>query len=437
MQLPSAIASHARRPVAVLGYGISGQAAASLLKQCGCIVEAYDEKPSPGIRGEFGPTEARQHGLVVYSPGFRQEHPWLQAARAAGCHCVGELDFASLFWQGRLIAVTGTNGKTTLTEFLATALRRQGLSAVPAGNIGHPLSRLDDLTDTRDRIAVCEISSFQAEGLHYLRPHAVLWTNFDEDHLDRYAELRDYFEAKWNLIDRLAAPQLVVGESVVQAARQFRHDLPAYAKIVRREGARQQVPAGSVFDTQPQSENYLVARAYWELAGLPLKVLEETAQSFSTRRHRLARVVEWEGVTYWNDSKGTNFHATLAALETFAQPVVWIGGGKSKGGDIEGFAGRAAGRVREAFLIGETAGILAASLHKRGVPATICESLREAVQKAHDTGRHSAPSQVLFSPGFSSFDMFHDYAERGLAFEQAVLGLKAARPGVITEASPA
>jgi UDP-N-acetylmuramoylalanine--D-glutamate ligase len=173
------------------------------------------------------------------------------------------------------------------------------------------------------------------------------------------------------------------------------------------------------------------------MEGLPLNVLEETAKSFSTRRHRLAQVAEWEGVAYWNDSKGTNFHATLAALETFAQPVVWIGGGKSKGGDIEGFAGRAAGRVREAFLIGETAGILAASLHKRGVPATICESLRDAVQRAHDAGRHSAPAQVLFSPGFSSFDMFHDYAERGLAFEQAVLGLKAARPGVITEASPA
>lgn len=437
MQLPTVIAAYARRPVAVLGYGISGQAAAGLLQQCGCTVDAYDEKPAAGVRGAFDAAAAERHDLVIYSPGFRQEHPWLLAARAAGCHCVGELDFASLFWQGKLIAVTGTNGKTTLTEFLATALRRQGLSAVPAGNIGHPLSRLDDLADTRGRIAVCEISSFQAEGLLYLRPHAVLWTNFDEDHLDRYAELRDYFEAKWNLVERLAEPKLIIGESVVQAAQQFRHTLPEFSKVVRRAGARQLVPVGSVFDSQPQSENYLVARAFWELEGLPVKVLEETAQSFSTRRHRLAQVAEWEGVVYWNDSKGTNFHATLAALETFAQPVVWIGGGKSKGGDIEGFASRAAGRVREAFLIGETAGILAAGLHKRGIPATICESLREAVQKAHDAGRHSAPSQVLFSPGFSSFDMFHDYAERGLAFEQAVLGLKAARTGVITEASPA
>jgi UDP-N-acetylmuramoylalanine--D-glutamate ligase len=437
MILPEAIAPLTRRPVAVLGYGVSGQAATGLLQQCGCAVEAYDEKASPGVRGAFGATEAKRHDLVVYSPGFRQDHPWLEIARAAGCQCLGELDFASLFWKGALIAVTGTNGKTTLTEFLATALRRQGLSAVPAGNIGHPLSRLDDLEATQDRVAVCEVSSFQAENLQYLQPQALLWTNFDEDHLDRYPEMREYFTAKWNLVERLTKPSLIVGESVAQAAAKFGRKLPAFAVVVHREGSRHLVPESSVFSSYPQSENYLVARAYWEQQGFPVKVLEETAQSFSTRRHRLTRVTDWESVTYWNDSKGTNFHATLAALETFPGPVVWIAGGKSKGGDIEGFAGRAAGRVREAFLIGETAGILAAGLHARGIPATICDSLREAVQKAHDAGRHSAPAQVLFSPGFSSFDMFHDYAERGLAFEQAVLGLKAAPSNVMPEASPA
>jgi len=437
MILPEAIAPLTRRPVAVLGYGVSGQAATGLLQQCGCAVEAYDERASPGVRAAFGAPEAKRHDLVVYSPGFPQDHAWLQAARAAGCKCIGELDFASLFWKGKLIAVTGTNGKTTLTEFLATALRRQGFSAVPAGNIGHPLSRLDDLDATQDRVAVCEVSSFQSENLQYLRPHALLWTNFDEDHLDRYPQMRDYFAAKWNLVERLAEPRLVVGESVVLAAEKYGCKVPSFAVVVRREGALSLVPKGSVFASYPQSENYLVARAYWEQAGYPLKVLDETAQSFSTRRHRLERLTDWEGVAYWNDSKGTNFHATLAALETFPGPVVWIGGGKSKGGDIEAFAARAAGRVREAFLIGETAGVLAAGLHTRGVPATVCESLREAVQKAHEAGRQSAPVQVLFSPGFSSFDMFHDYAERGLAFEQAVLGLKAAPSGVMPEASPA
>jgi len=168
MNLPEPIASRAHRPVAVLGYGVSGQAAAGLLRQCGCGIEAYDEKPTPGVRNEFGADQARRHDLVVYSPGLRQDHPWLIAAREAGCLCLGEMDFASLFWKGALLAITGTNGKTTLTEFLATALRRHGLSAVPAGNIGHPLSRLDDLGATQDRIAVCEVSSFQAEGLHFL-----------------------------------------------------------------------------------------------------------------------------------------------------------------------------------------------------------------------------------------------------------------------------
>jgi UDP-N-acetylmuramoylalanine--D-glutamate ligase len=148
-------------------------------------------------------------------------------------------------------------------------------------------------------------------------------------------------------------------------------------------------------------------------------------------------VTELDGVGFWNDSKGTNFHATLAALETFTGPVVWIGGGKSKGGDIETFAGRVAARVREAFLIGETAGVLARVFHQRGVPATVCDSLREAVERAHQGARQSTPCGVLFSPGFASFDMFHDYAERGLAFEQVVLSLKATPPTLIPEATHA
>jgi UDP-N-acetylmuramoylalanine--D-glutamate ligase len=437
MSIPESIAERVRRPVAVLGFGVSGQAAAALLRNHGCGVEAYDERPGEGVRGKFGPEEARRHDLVVYSPGFRQEHPWLQTARAAGALCLGELDFASLFWRGTLVTVTGTNGKTTLTEFLATALRRQGVGAVAAGNIGHPLSRLDELGATEERVAVCEVSSFQAEGLHFLRPHALLWTNFDEDHLDRYATTRDYFAAKWALVERLARPCLLVGESVAKAAAEFGFKLPNYAVVVKREGYEKVIPKESIFAAYPQAENYLLARCYWELEGNPLDVLEETARAFSTRRHRLARVAEVDGVVFWNDSKGTNFHATLAALETFTGPVIWIGGGKSKGGDIEGFAGRVAGRVREAFLIGETAGVLGTVFHQRGVPAAGCESLREAVERAHQAGRQSAPCTVLFSPGFSSFDMFHDYAERGLAFEQAVLSLKATPPALIHEATHA
>ncbi len=437
MSWPEPLAKLTQRPVAVLGFGVSGQAAAALLRRRGAAVEAYDERPGDGVRGEFGPVQAKRHDLVVYSPGFAQNHPWLETARAAHCTCLGEMDFASLFWQGTLIAVTGTNGKTTLTEFLATALRRHGLSASPAGNIGHPLSRLDELGDTRERVAVCEVSSFQAEGLHHLRPHALLWTNFDEDHLDRYATLRDYFAAKWNLVERLARPCLILGESVARAAVEFGFKLPPHTVVATMAGASQRVPAGSVFATPPQSENYLVARLYWEHENLPLEELEETARSFSTRRHRLARVTELAGVEFWNDSKGTNFHATLAALESLPGPVTWIGGGKSKGGDIEGFAGRVASRVREAFLIGETAGVLARILHVRGVPATICESMREAVERSFDAARQSVPARVLFSPGFSSFDMFHDYAERGLAFEQAVLSLKAEPPALMVEPSHA
>jgi UDP-N-acetylmuramoylalanine--D-glutamate ligase len=438
---PAAIASLLARPVAVFGAGVSGQGVLALLTALGAPGVVYDEK-AEGAEKTFPAKKAATHGLVIFSPGFAPEHAWLATARAAGCTCLGELDFASLFWRGEVVAITGTNGKTTLTEFLAHALDAAGRPAHVTGNVGYPFSRLiveqqanvvaaavrppgvSALTGAaasgpaHPPVAVCEVSSFQAETLQHLRPTATLWTNFAEDHLERHPGLDAYFAAKWRLVERTAPESVFVGSSVQDQARQYGKSLPASACIASAGQPADRRLEGSVFATYPQRENFILAAAWWRHAGLPEAQLYAAAQSFRLGAHRLARVAEKRGVTFWNDSKATNFHAVEAALATFAAPVLWIGGGKSKGGDLAGFIRRIAQKVRHAFLLGETKSILATFCRAYRVPVTPCATLEEAVRGAFALARPG--DHVLLSPGFASFDMFHGYDDRGRQFETLV-----------------
>ena len=425
MSLPKVIASRVSRPVAVFGAGVSGAAVRELLAKQGVASVVYDEKGGDGAKTVFGEAEARAHALVVYSPGFPRNHPWLVAARREDALCLGEIDFAALFWDGPVVAVTGTNGKTTITEFLAFAFKRLGKDAVAVGNVGYPFSRIHEAAANRTPLAVCEVSSFQAEDLRHFSPAALIWTNFDEDHLDRHASLEAYFRAKFKLVDRLAGRRLFVGESVVQAAKRFGVELPAFTEVGTRAEVDGLVPEG-VFSSRPQQENYALIRRYWLAEGLPLRALDEAARVFTPVRHRLAKVAEIGDVEFWNDSKGTNFHAVLGALPGFVSgPVYWIGGGKAKGGDIHGFAGKVAPHIRAGYLIGETGPEIVEALTEKGRPARVFKTLPDAVNAAwKDASAAGGPAVVLFSPGFSSFDMFKSYAERGIAFEQAAFALR-------------
>ena len=422
--LPEILARRLARPAAILGDGVSGRAVAAALAAAGRASVTYDAR---GARPAFGAAEAAAHDLAVLSPGFAQNHPWVLAARRAGCLCLGELDFAALLWDGPAVAVTGTNGKTTLTEFLAFAHKRAGRNAVACGNIGLPLTTLaaDPAVSAAGLLPIVEVSSFQSEDLRHFRPEAVLWTNLDEDHLDRHGDMEGYFRAKHKLVERLLpAGILVVGESVVAHARALGISLPEETLVARREDVAGSVPAGSPFGTWPQLENWALAVRYWEARGLPMAALEDAARLFRVGAHRLRKVAEAGLVEFWNDSKGTNFHATLAALREFGCPVRWIGGGKWKGGDLRRFAAELAPRLERAHLLGETGPELAAHLSELGLPAEVHPTLEAAVLAA---GRDAAAVRtvVLMSPGFASLDMFRGYAERGLVFERAAQGLAA------------
>jgi UDP-N-acetylmuramoylalanine--D-glutamate ligase len=320
--------------------------------------------------------------------------------------CIAELDLASLFWRGRILAITGTNGKTTLTEFMAHALNGAGRRALAAGNIGTSFAKVvaDEDGGEQETTVVCEVSSFQAEQLGHFYADGLIWTNFAEDHLERHANMASYFSAKWVLMVRTLPGRMFVGSSVEREGTLLGRPFPP-GSCVATEG----LPAdpglsGTPFSTYPQRENFTLAAAWWRSEGLDPALLYGAARSFKLARHRLGSVATVDGVTYWNDSKATNFHAVEAALASFKAPVVLIAGGRSKGGDLSGFAGRIARKVSHAMLIGETGPALAAALESLGVPHSECPSLDEAVRRAASVA--GPGDNVLLSPGFSSFDMF-------------------------------
>ncbi len=401
------------KPVAIFGGGVSGEGVRALVTALGATSEVYDAKGA-----NFTAKAPSSHALAVFSPGFVPDHPWLARARESGMTCLPELDFAALCWSGRIVAITGTNGKTTLTEFLTHALRSVGRAAWATGNIGHSFSQLvaETAGGTNDAFAICEVSSFQAEMLRHFSADTMIWTNFAEDHLERHRGLEAYFSAKWNLVSRTAPGGVVAGSSVVRFAQKFDRPLPADAAVKTEGQEADSRLVGSVFMDYPQRENFLLAAAWWQAAGLDERALFTAAKTFRLGRHRLVRVAEHEGVGYWNDSKATNFHAVEAALMRFPGSVILIAGGKGKGGDLAGFVHRIAPRVKHAVLMGETSVELAFHCSTFRVAHTTCATLDEAVRRAAEL---AVPGdQVLLSPGFASFDMFRNYEDRGDQFER-------------------
>ncbi|WP_269523748.1 UDP-N-acetylmuramoyl-L-alanine--D-glutamate ligase [Coraliomargarita parva] len=412
--------------IAVFGAGVSGCAAAALAKEQGADVRIYDEQ-GRGDAARVDASELSGFDLLVFSPGFSGRHPWRILAEASGKPIYGELGYAARYWKGQQIGVTGTNGKTTLTRLLASAFENCGHTTVAVGNIGVPLSEvvLSDLNQP-ESIAVCEISSFQAEMPEGLSLDGLLWTNFAEDHLDRYATMEEYFNAKSRLFGTLKEDAIcVVGEAVANwielYCRHFNACAIAYGDPVLYE----QLDADSPFRRHPYSENFALAAEFWWLIGQKTECLIKTANAFVLSEHRLSVVAEWGGVRFWNDSKATNFHATLAAIHARrGHRIVWVGGGQSKGGDLQYFAKSVAGQVDQIFLYGEVAGAMAAALGAQSTPVEVHPLCEDAIRAACAAALANPPAEVVFSPGFASFDQFSSYSERGKCFVSIVLGLK-------------
>lgn len=410
--------------VAILGMGVSGEAAADLARIKGDTAVVFDEKTDTG--GAFLKTEdLAEFDRIVISPGFAIGHPWRQMAQSSGKPCLGETAYAAESWRGKVYGVTGTNGKTSLTQLLTAAFNEAGVEALACGNIGLPFSKaVASESNKPEAVAVCELSSFQAELAEGLQLDALVWTNFAPDHLDRYKDAAEYFSAKWSLVKCLkpTSPFLYGGEvSLAMGQYQAQADgIMVRSDAVELAGLAPDSP----FQGPPQKENLVLAQALWKSLGLDSQALLRAAQAFVLPEYRLQLVAEAEGVRYWNDSKATNFHAVRAALSAMPdKSVIWIGGGRSKAEDPAKLAAYLNGRISHACVYGENALELEKVLTAAEVPVFRATDCGAAIEAASRLAQKESPAQVLFSPGFASFDLFESYKKRGKYFNSVVLSL--------------
>jgi len=344
---------------------------------------------------------------VVKSPGVPNEAPVIAAARKRGLLVLGELELAWRLLPNRLVAVTGTNGKTTTTELLGAIWREAGLPVALAGNVGTPLSSLVGEVEEEATI-VCEVSSFQAEDSEALAPDTALLLNLTEDHLDRHGSFEAYREAKLRLFRNQTPEQVAVvppGVEVPGTGRRVEFgELPLPAEEIRLRGAH-------------NLENAMGASAAAIASGAPADAAAAALRSFAGVPHRLEEVGSVNGVLYVNDSKATNVSSAVRGIEAFDGGVHVILGGSLKGGGFEGLRGALSSRAVAAYLIGEAAERLAADLDGT-VPLRRSGDLATAVGEASAA---AGPGEVvLLSPACASFDQFRDYEERGAAFRSLI-----------------
>ncbi|HEV8675232.1 MAG TPA: UDP-N-acetylmuramoyl-L-alanine--D-glutamate ligase [Methylomirabilota bacterium] len=450
------------RRVTVVGLARSGVAACRLLRACGAEVTATDAQPaetlSPAARalteggvrlaaGGHPPEAFADSELVVVSPGVPTDHPALAACRRRGIPVIGEVELAYRAMTADVIAITGTNGKTTTTALIEALLADSGRLVVVGGNIGRPLAG-EALAVPPDGLVVAEVSSFQLETVETFRPRVAALLNITPDHLDRHRTLAAYTEAKARIFrEQTAEDWAVINADDPGAAALARHARGRLLWFSRmrpvREGTciadgwltlrldgrdRAICPVAEIpLRGAHNVENVLAATAAAAWAGVAPERLRAAIKAFRAVAHRLEWVRELRGVAFYNDSKGTNVDSTLKALAAFPEPIVLIAGGRDKGQDFAPLARAAAGRVKAAVVIGEGRASVGPAL-KAVTRVEEADSMRAAVRQAFALA--ASGDVVLLSPACASFDMFRDYEHRGEVFRAEVLSLESgAAPG--------
>ncbi len=435
------------RHVAVLGLGRSGEAATRLLLDSGASVTVLDSgDPAPrraaaeilssrGARVVLGNDALRcvqDFDFAVLSPGIDPVVPLARRSVEAGIPLLGEIELAYRSCRCPVIAITGTNGKTTTTGLTAALLNAAGLRAEACGNIGLPFSEVAARSAGLDA-AVVEVSSFQLETMGTFRPRVAVWTNFSANHLDRYPDVDAYLAAKMHVFDRQTADDFAVVNASLDlpALRAQRVTFSAAPNAVSDFTMKGDVimhrsePLVAMSETRLRgphnAENLMAAFAAAICLGAEVEVMVAAARTYCPPPHRCEFVRELEGVTWINDSKSTNLDALAQALQGQTGRVVLIAGGKNKGFGFAPLASLVKSCARAAVLIGEMRGSIAGDW-EGSVGCHPASSLDEAVLAAR---RLAQPGDtVLFSPGTSSFDMFRSYEERGNLFRQLTTQLK-------------
>lgn len=434
------------KKVAVLGAGLSGTAAALLLRSEGAdvtVLDSADEKTllkstienlrGRGVEVRCGPAagqDSSSYDFVVLSPGIDPISPLATSFSSRKIETMGELELGWRSVNVPVIAITGTNGKTTTTELLAQMLNACGQRTIACGNIGKPLCEVALEEHDLDLLTV-EVSSFQLETIRTFRPSISVWLNFAPDHLDRYRSVAEYRAAKLRIFENQTADGVAIvnaGETLPKiAARKVTFSAYTDQADFRLEGGSivyQNAPVLRMAETKLRGshniENIMATLAVGLARGLSFERMLPPLCAYEPRPHRCEFVREIGDVTYVNDSKATNLDAVEKGLLAQNKSVILIAGGKDKGFTFETLRPLVSKKVRAAVLIGEMAERIAQDW-KAAVPCEIAHSLADAVERAHALAKPG--DVVLFSPGTSSFDMFKSYADRGDQFRALVHAL--------------
>lgn len=424
--------------VAVFGAGRSGRAAAALASREGAVVSVWDqgglekfEKLPAGIQTHpnmsLADAENFSADLIIISPGIDTYSSLVQAF-AAKAKLIGETEFASRYYAGIIIGITGTNGKTTTTELVSRIFHEAGLGGTPCGNYGAPLSEIVLSPEVPAAVAL-ELSSFQLETIEDLRPRVSIWLNFAPDHMDRYPTVADYKNAKLRIFENQTAEDTVVtryGEelceltsNVITFSTETREADFFSDGVTIMQGGRilLNLEAETSLRGLHNAENAMAAMAACMAYGIDPAIIPTALHGYAPPPHRCELIRTLDGVEYLNDSKATNLHALQCALRSQNRPVVLIAGGKDKGLDYAPLLPMLGRQAISSVTFGQIARPLAA-LFNSAVPTTAVSTLSEAIH----TARSLAPrgSTVLLSPGTSSFDQFSGYEQRGDTFRDLV-----------------
>jgi len=428
--------------VIILGAGRSGRAAAALAQREGAIVSVHDASAEiSGLSDDIQTVpnanlntgKDSQCDLLVLSPGIDGETDFVRAYAANTGELIGEVELAARFYQGKIVAITGTNGKTTTTELVQRILSFTGTTCLACGNYGLPFAEVVMLDEAPAAVAL-EVSSFQLETISNLHPNVVIWLNFSADHMDRYPTLEAYKNAKLRVFENLTSDDHVVvraGEDIgMQKARVSTFSTEEAADYNLEEGfiTREGKKIINLSETRLRglhnAENTMAASAACEDFGVAASAASEALCGFAPPLHRCELVRTLDGVEFINDSKATNLHALDSALRSQGRPIVLIAGGKQKGLDYRELLPRLEQTTKAVIVFGEIAEQLKKTFEpiSSSIPTTSVKTLEDAVVVACQAATRG--DTILFSPGTSSFDMFSGYEQRGDCFRRIVKDLK-------------
>jgi UDP-N-acetylmuramoylalanine--D-glutamate ligase len=438
--------SYANKKIAVLGAGESGEAAALLLRDHGAMVTVLDTAEenklrkkidalgTSGIRviaGLAAEHDAQHYDLSVLSPGIDPRAPLVQNLLRKRVAMIGELELAFEMCRCPIVAITGTNGKTTTTQLVEKMLNACGVKTVASGNIGPAFSARVQQSKDLDVMTV-EVSSFQLEQIRRFRAHVAVWLNFAADHLDRYASMEEYRAAKLRIFENQTAEDWAVinyrdelpplaARSLTFSAFTAGGDFDLREGIIFHHGTAVLPMADTHLRGAHNAENLMAALGVGIACGLEIGQMIPPLMEYQALPHRCEFVRTIDGVDYINDSKGTNLDSVEKALLSETRPVVLIAGGKDKGFGYESLTEIVAAHCRAVVTLGEMADRIEALWRDRLPCFNAARSLEKAVELA---GQAAQPGDVvLFSPGTSSFDMFQNYADRGKQFRALVQGI--------------